>query len=124
MLLHLRARAVREQAPAPEKALFRGAAWVFGSPRRFAAAQKAGSAAEAPLTRGGLIRRLPPPLAGWSQGRDLRPVARETFREWWARERGAAAPGPDGASEPDAAPEPAAPELAAPAAPEREEDAP
>ncbi len=92
VLLHLRARAVREQAPAPEKALFGAAAWAFGSPRRFAAAQKAGRAAEAPLTRGGLVSRLPPPLAGWSQGRDLRPVASETFREWWARERGASAP--------------------------------
>jgi len=92
VLLHLRARAVREQAPAPERALFGAAAWAFGSPWRFAAAQKAGRSAEAPLTRGGLVRRLPAPLAGWTQGRDLRPVARETFREWWTRERGAEAP--------------------------------
>ena len=89
VLLHLRARAVREQAPAPEKALFGAAAWAFGSSRRFAAAQRAGRAAELPLVRGGLVRTLPPPLAGWSEGRDLRPVARETFREWWARDRGA-----------------------------------
>ena len=87
VLLYLRARAVREQAPAPEKALFGAAAWTFGSPRRFAAAQRAGRAAELPLVRGGVVRTLPPPLAGWSEGRDLRPVARETFREWWARER-------------------------------------
>ncbi len=90
VLLHLRARAVREQAPAPEKAAFGAAAWAFGAPQRFAAAQKLGRAAEVPLTRGGLVRRLPRPLAGWTQGRDLRPVARETFREWWARERGPA----------------------------------
>ena len=88
VLLYLRARAVREQASAPERAVFGAAAWAFGSPRRFAAAQKAGRAAELPLARGGLVRRLPPPLAGWTEGRDLRPVARETFREWWARERG------------------------------------
>ena len=88
VLLYLRARAVREQAPAPEKALFGAAAWTFGSPRRYAAAQKAGRAAELPLERGGLVHRLPPPLSGWTEGRDLRPVARETFREWWARERG------------------------------------
>ena len=89
---------MREQAPAPERAVFGAAAWAFGSPRRFAAAQKAGRAAELPLARGGLVRRLPPPLAGWTEGRDLRPVARETFREWWARERGGAA-GPEGAQE-------------------------
>ena len=90
VLLHLRARAVREQAPAPEKATFGAAAWAFGAPRRFAAAQKLGRAAGLPLARGGLVGRLPGPLAGWTQGRDLRPVARETFREWWARERGPA----------------------------------
>ena len=88
VLLHLRARAVREQAPAREKALFGAAAWTLASPRRFAGAQRAGRAAELPLERGGLVRRLPPPLSGWTEGRDLRPVARETFREWWWRERG------------------------------------
>jgi L-lactate dehydrogenase complex protein LldF len=93
VLLYLRARAVRECAPAPEKALFGAAAWMFGSARRFAVAQKAGRAAELPLVRGGLVRTLPPPLADWSEGRDLRAVARETFREWWARERGSSAGG-------------------------------
>ncbi|HEX5643801.1 MAG TPA: lactate utilization protein B [Thermoleophilia bacterium] len=88
VLLHLRARAVREQAPAAEKVVYGAAAWAFGAPRRFAAAQKAVRAAERPLARRGLVRRLPGPLAGWTEGRDLRPVARETFREWWARERG------------------------------------
>jgi L-lactate dehydrogenase complex protein LldF len=87
VLLYLRAQAVRRQAPAPERALFGAAAWMFGSPRRFAAAQWAGRVAALPLERGGLVRRLPPPLTGWTEGRDLRPVARETFREWWARER-------------------------------------
>lgn len=91
VLLYLRARAVREQAPAPETALFGAAAWAFGSAGRFAAAQRAGRAAELPFVRDGLVRVLPPPLAGWTEGRDLRPVAHETFREWWARERGPAA---------------------------------
>jgi L-lactate dehydrogenase complex protein LldF len=95
VLLYLRGRAVREQASAPERAAFGAAAWVFGSPRRFAAAQKSGRAAALPLeARAGLVRKLPPPLAGWTEGRDLRPVARETFREWWARERGGATVSP------------------------------
>ena len=94
VLLYLRERAVREQAPAPERAAFGAAAWTFASPRRFAAAQRAGRAAERPIERGGLVHRLPPPLAGWTEGRDLRPVARATFREWWARERGGAGEGP------------------------------
>jgi L-lactate dehydrogenase complex protein LldF len=104
VLLYLRARAVREQSSASEKTLFGAAAWMLGSPRRFAAAQKVGRAAELPLVRGGLVRTLPPPLAGWSEGRDLRPVARRTFREWWARERG---DDPGAAEHTGAPPEPA-----------------
>jgi L-lactate dehydrogenase complex protein LldF len=103
VLLYLRARAVREQAPAAERAAFGAAAAAFGSPRRFDVAQKAGRAAELPLVRGGLVHKLPPPLAGWTDGRDLRPVARETFREWWARERGAAGRSPGDREQPEEA---------------------
>jgi L-lactate dehydrogenase complex protein LldF len=106
VLLSLRARAVREQAPAPERAVFGAAAWAFGSPCRFAAAQKLGRVAELPLgARSGLVRRLPGPLAGWTQGRDLRPVAPETFREWWARERGGFGEAPERGGAPHEAPE-------------------
>ncbi len=89
VLLHLRAEAVQAKAPAAERAVFGAAAWTFAAPRRFAGAQRLARLAQAPLRRGGLIRRLPWPLAGWTRGRDLRPVARETFREWWGRARGA-----------------------------------
>jgi len=106
VLLHLRGRAVREQAPASEKAAFGAAAWAFASPRRFAAVQKLGRAAERPLgARSGLVHQLPRPLAGWTRGRDLRPVARETFREWWEHERGAEAPGADRGEAPGGAPD-------------------
>ncbi len=33
--------------------------------------------------RGGMIRRLPPPFSGWTQGRDLKPLAKESFRRRW-----------------------------------------
>ena len=89
VLLHLRGRAVEATAGIPEQAAFAAAAWAFGGRRRFALAQRLGRLAQRPLLRGGLVRRLPGPLAGWTQGRDLRPAARETFREWWDRERGA-----------------------------------
>jgi L-lactate dehydrogenase complex protein LldF len=88
VLLHLRAKAVRATASVPERAIFRALGWVFQTPRRFALAQRLGRLAQRPLLRGGVIRRLPGVLGGWTRGRDLRPVARETFREWWRRERG------------------------------------
>ena len=87
VLLHLRGEAVRAKASLSERAAFGAVAWLFRSPRRFALAQRLARVAQRPLLRRGLIRRLPGPLGGWTRGRDLRPVARETFREWWSRER-------------------------------------
>jgi L-lactate dehydrogenase complex protein LldF len=40
---------------------------------------------QCPFVRGGKIARLPRPLGAWTASRDLRPVARETFGEWWDR---------------------------------------
>ena len=87
VLLHLRAKAVEAKAPAAERALMRGVAWVFGRPWRLSAAQRLGRLGQRPLVRGGAIRRLPPPLSKWTRTRDLRPVAAESFRSWWRRER-------------------------------------
>ena len=53
--------------------------------RRYERAQKLARVGQWPLARGGKIRRLPGPLAGWTQARDLRPVPRESFRDWWRR---------------------------------------
>ena len=87
VLLHLRAKAVEAKAPATERALMRSVAWLFGSPRRLAAAQRLGRLGQRPFVRAGAIRRLPPPLAKWTRTRDLEPVAAESFRSWWRRER-------------------------------------
>jgi L-lactate dehydrogenase complex protein LldF len=35
----------------------------------------------------GMLRRLPPPVQGWSQSRDLHPLAEETFMQRWRRTR-------------------------------------
>jgi L-lactate dehydrogenase complex protein LldF len=60
---------------------------LFGGPRRLGLAERAGRIAQRPLVRNGLIGRLPGPLAGWTRTRELRPLARESFREWWERRR-------------------------------------
>ena len=33
--------------------------------------------------RRGFIESLPGPLKGWTAMRDVYPVAKQTFREWW-----------------------------------------
>ncbi|HZO96457.1 MAG TPA: LutB/LldF family L-lactate oxidation iron-sulfur protein [Gaiellaceae bacterium] len=88
VLLHLRGLAVQAAAPRAERAAMRAAAWALGGPRRLRLAERAARLLQRPLLRGGAIRRLPPPLAAWTRTRDLRPVAAETFRERWRRERG------------------------------------
>jgi L-lactate dehydrogenase complex protein LldF len=65
----------------------RAVAWAFSGRRRFALAEALGRLAQRPAVRGGAIRRLPAPLAGWTRTRDLRPLARESFRDWWERTR-------------------------------------
>jgi L-lactate dehydrogenase complex protein LldF len=87
VLLHLREQAVRASAPAAERAAMGVAAWTFASRTRFALGQRLGRLAQRPFLRRGAIRRLPGPLAAWTRTRDLRPVARQSFLDWWKRER-------------------------------------
>jgi L-lactate dehydrogenase complex protein LldF len=87
VLLHLRGQAVSKKSSRWERAAMRLTAWTFGGRRRFTLAQRVAALAQRPLVRGGVIRSLPPPLAAWTRTRDLKPVAPESFRRWWERER-------------------------------------
>ena len=80
VLLHLRGEAPKGTA---ERATMRALARVFSSVRLYEKAQRVARLVGAPA------RRAPGPLAQWTRTRDLPPVAKETFREWWRRERGA-----------------------------------
>jgi L-lactate dehydrogenase complex protein LldF len=80
VLLHLRGEAVRAKPSRREHALMQLVGWTFESARRFALAQRAGRALQRPLVRAGL-------LSPWTRTRDLKPAPRESFREWWRRER-------------------------------------
>jgi len=79
VLLHLRSLVPHGR----ETLVMRVVAWLFGGARRFALAQRFGRLAQRPFVRGGKISRLPRPLSAWTASRDLKPVARQTFREWW-----------------------------------------
>jgi L-lactate dehydrogenase complex protein LldG len=60
---------------------------TFSSRARYERAQKVARTAARPF--GAKISHAPPPLAGWTTSRDLPLPAKETFREWWRRTRGA-----------------------------------
>jgi L-lactate dehydrogenase complex protein LldF len=84
VLLHLRAAAVSATGGRTERTAMNAVGWVFASRRRFELAQRLSRVAQLPLVRRGRIRWLPGKLGGWTKSRDLRPVARQSFRDWWA----------------------------------------
>jgi L-lactate dehydrogenase complex protein LldF len=88
VLVHLRERVVRQESGhAAEGVAMRAVARVFASRRLYELAQRVGRVAQRPLVRAGVIRRLPGPLSGWTNSRDLDPVARQSFRDWWSARR-------------------------------------
>ena len=97
VLIHLRGRVVRHQQDKgdlkakldPENVAMRAIAKIFSDRRLYEGAQKAALIGQWPLARGGAIHRLPGKLAGWTETRDLRPIPKQTFREWWKSNRGA-----------------------------------
>ena len=55
-------------------------AWVMAAPWRYRLAQRLGALGTRLLARGGVVRALPGPLAGWTRKRDFPVFARATFR--------------------------------------------
>ncbi|HEV2874843.1 MAG TPA: LUD domain-containing protein [Thermoleophilaceae bacterium] len=95
VLVHLRARVVdSEPWWRPENAAMRAMYRAFSSARALERAQRAARLGSRPLSRNGRIGRLPWPLSGWTDTRDLPAPPAETFRDWWRRERGGAEPAP------------------------------
>jgi L-lactate dehydrogenase complex protein LldF len=89
VLVHLRGRVVDSERDnlGAERLAMGALAKVFGDRRRYERAQKLAWAAQWPLVRRGKIEHLPGPLSGWTAMRDLKPVPKQSFREWWRDER-------------------------------------
>jgi len=99
LLLHLRARIVEGRGlPADarratrrgrglERLAFRAWAWSMGGPRRYRATswlvRRLQPLAARPGLAQRLARRLAPPLAAWTAGRELRPADPRPFRARW-----------------------------------------
>jgi iron-sulfur cluster protein len=89
VLVHLRGKVVdTEPSWKPEKAAMKAMYRAFSSRRAFERAQKAARMGARPLARKGRIEHLPWPMSAWTMTRDLAEPPKETFREWWRRERG------------------------------------
>jgi L-lactate dehydrogenase complex protein LldF len=83
VLLHLRAKAVEAAGDARERRLMQAVARAFRSERALRTAERVGRVLQRPFVRGTRIVSLPPPLSAWTRSRDLRPLARQSFRDWW-----------------------------------------
>jgi L-lactate dehydrogenase complex protein LldF len=92
VLVHLRQSSVdsKRGRPSAERTAMRALSWVMRDRRRYARALRAARAGSAPVA--GLLRRrslrhLPWPMSAWTASRDAPLPAKQTFREWWARNR-------------------------------------
>jgi L-lactate dehydrogenase complex protein LldF len=86
LLVDLRGRVAEENGRSAESAAMRATAWLLSDPRRLAAAQR-GATLAGRLVGDRTVRSVPG-LGAWADARDLPRPPTETFRQWWARERG------------------------------------
>jgi L-lactate dehydrogenase complex protein LldF len=91
LLVHLRARSIeaarKQGPPGPQDAVMKSVAWTMREPKRFGFSERMLRLGRL-LARRGRIARLPGPGAAWTASRDIPAPPKETFREWWERERG------------------------------------
>jgi len=90
VLIHLRGKIVQQKQATfvgsldPENIAMQVMASIFRSERRLRAAQRLARIGQWPVVnRRGYISSLPGFLGGWTQVRDLMPVPKQSFREWW-----------------------------------------
>jgi L-lactate dehydrogenase complex protein LldF len=86
ILVDLRAKVVeRGDAPVLERLAMKAASAAFKTSTRLSWAQALARIGQIPFERDGTLRNLPGILAGWSAVRDLKPIPKQSFREWWAQ---------------------------------------
>jgi L-lactate dehydrogenase complex protein LldF len=82
-LIALRREVVKARQPVVERAAFRGWSTAWRTARRYRALAALSRLGQRLFVRGGRIRRAPLPFSGWTDARDLPPLARRSFRDQW-----------------------------------------
>ena len=89
MLLELRRQAASDgRLPGWLEAGIRRYARTAARPEKWARAKKWASRLSAPFSSKGWITRIPGPGRGWTEYRDFPRPAKESFGEWWGKNRG------------------------------------
>ena len=87
VLLHLRGQVIRQASPLDPKALaMRGLARIFAHPKRYEHVQQVTRCGKNLFMHEGMINSFPGLLDCWTTARDLMPIPKQSFRDWW-RER-------------------------------------
>lgn len=88
-LIHLRGRIVREDQKtfsgilSAENLAMQIAAKAFLNHRSYEAAQRLARMGQRLFERDGQLTNLPGMAGGWTQYRDLKPIPKSSFRDWW-----------------------------------------
>jgi L-lactate dehydrogenase complex protein LldF len=90
VLLHLRGEVTQQVSPVNSEALaMRELARIFVNPERYERAQRLARRGQRFFVHGGVIDHLPGMFSGWTTARDLSPVPKQSFRDWWrTRQKG------------------------------------
>jgi len=91
VLVHLRGKIIDEKKSngslksklQPEHVGMKMMATVFQNSKRYELSQKLAQKGQGFFVKDGKISDLPGYLAGWSAMRDLDPIPKQSFREWW-----------------------------------------
>jgi len=91
VLIYLRGQAVRQKQDHHklragmdlENVAMRLMARTFANRERYEQAQRLARLGQWPFIHNGTINALPGQLGGWTLLRDLQPVPKQSFREWW-----------------------------------------
>jgi len=89
VLIHLRGQVVRDDQKtltgklSAENIAMQAAAAIFQSHRRYEAAQRLARLGQGLFERKGQLTNLPGMAGAWTRTRSLRPIPKQSFRDWW-----------------------------------------
>jgi L-lactate dehydrogenase complex protein LldF len=94
VLIHLRGKIVEQDQATLGGALslwnvaMKAAAFLFHDAGRMEMGSRLGQLGQKVfVSKDGFIESLPLMMSGWTQSRDLKPLPKQSFREWWAEEK-------------------------------------